>query len=1034
MNEVKQISPLLDGFSMGNPISEHHGVRCCPAIKENTDKKYIVKVISVPASQTQLDALLLAGAYKDPADALEYFRLAGERILKEAELLKKLSRLDGFLPYEGWQMEPITRRRLGYEVYLVGSYKRSLEKYLKKHAVTHLEAINLGLDLCSALALCRDAGSLYVALKPANIFVSDKKEYRIGDIGFIETDTLSYSALPEKYLSPYSPPELADPMVSVNQTVDTYAVGMILYQLYNDGQLPFKGLAPADKELPSPVNADYELAEIIMKAIHPDPAMRWADPKELGKALAAYMQRNSVNDVPVTPRTPLVVNPEDIVKIPKKQEEPVVQSEPEEAVEEAIPEETTADETVQQMTEPEELSVPQEAETPEEEPADQEAFEEPQEEETLSPEAAEPEEPIPSEEEIIPEAPAEETADFPDEDEEPEVPEETDEPEATDEPAAEPEPAAPAAVDELSRMLAQAEDLIAHQTPSDIGIPEAEDPFAFAHEDVEELDHSDIDELIAEEAEEPIPSRKKKDKKKKTKRYSDPKAKRKTKRVVSGICSLLALAALGVGAFWYYQNIYLIHVDDLILDVTQDKVTVTIESEKDGSNWIVRCVDPYGKTDTRGASGGSTSFADLQPNTMYMIQLDSQGFHRLTGETTTVFTTQALTNIVSFTSVVGAEDGSAILSFTVDGKEPRDWCVYYSAEGEEELRRTFNGHSVSISGLTVGKVYTFRLETGENISLSGETTLEMMASRLILADNIEIISENVTDISVTWNVPGDVVVEKWSVRCYDGVNYDETVTVTERKADFSGIDPSASYSIEVTASGMTQSSGSAITANPVSIQNLQVDDSSYNKLKISWDFTGTAPKDGWHFVYSIAGGEKTVIKCTKPAAEIPLRVPGAKYEMLIQTEDGTTVFNSAHTHQLAAAEPFQKHNLTADMLTVKLLKTPAEANWHCEDAADTDFGNTFVSGDSISLGLFSSDNFYLPGSSTNVLYVIEDAYGNIVPEYSKEESFYWKNIWNKGDVKNGELTLPVTPTVPGEYVLKLYFDGMLVTQQTFSIT
>ena len=119
MLDSKIISPLLDGFTIGTPISEHHGVVCCPAIKENSNKKYIVKQITVPATQAQFDALLLAGAYKDPGDAMEYFRENGECILKEAELLKTLSKIEGFLPYEGWQMEPITRRRLGYEIYLL---------------------------------------------------------------------------------------------------------------------------------------------------------------------------------------------------------------------------------------------------------------------------------------------------------------------------------------------------------------------------------------------------------------------------------------------------------------------------------------------------------------------------------------------------------------------------------------------------------------------------------------------------------------------------------------------------------------------------------------------------------------------------------------------------------------------------------------------------------------------------------------------------------------------------------------------------
>ena len=91
MSEQKLVSPLLDGFTLGNAISDHDGVRCYPAMKENSDEKYIVKVISVPASQVQLEALLLTGAYRDPADAMDYFKEVADGIEAEAYLLKKLS-------------------------------------------------------------------------------------------------------------------------------------------------------------------------------------------------------------------------------------------------------------------------------------------------------------------------------------------------------------------------------------------------------------------------------------------------------------------------------------------------------------------------------------------------------------------------------------------------------------------------------------------------------------------------------------------------------------------------------------------------------------------------------------------------------------------------------------------------------------------------------------------------------------------------------------------------------------------------------
>ena len=74
LSEPKLISPLLDNFTMGGSFSDRHGISCCPAIKQDTDMRYIVKIISIPASQVQLDALLLTGAYHSSDDALRYFK------------------------------------------------------------------------------------------------------------------------------------------------------------------------------------------------------------------------------------------------------------------------------------------------------------------------------------------------------------------------------------------------------------------------------------------------------------------------------------------------------------------------------------------------------------------------------------------------------------------------------------------------------------------------------------------------------------------------------------------------------------------------------------------------------------------------------------------------------------------------------------------------------------------------------------------------------------------------------------------------
>ena len=125
MSEPKLISPMLDNFIMGSPISDHHGVCCCPAMENETDGKFIVKVISVPATPSQMDALLLSGAFPDEASALAYFKDLTDDVILEVNTQNRLAELEGFLPYNSYQVVPMESGK-GYEVYLLSEYKCSL--------------------------------------------------------------------------------------------------------------------------------------------------------------------------------------------------------------------------------------------------------------------------------------------------------------------------------------------------------------------------------------------------------------------------------------------------------------------------------------------------------------------------------------------------------------------------------------------------------------------------------------------------------------------------------------------------------------------------------------------------------------------------------------------------------------------------------------------------------------------------------------------------------------------------------------------
>ncbi len=971
MSDPKRISPLLDGYAMGAPMSSHDGVVCCPAMREDSEKKYIVKVISVPASQVQLNALLLTGAYKDPAAATDYFKSQAEGIVKEAQLLNKLSSLEGYLPYDSWQIVPMEGSELGYDVYLISSYKRSLDKFMRRNPMTHLGAVNLGLDLCAALSICRKKGYLYLDLKPTNIFISDDKEYRIGDLGFVPLNSLKYATMPKKYRSVYTAPELHDDMATINTTADIYAVGLILYQIYNNGVLPFTDKAP-DEPLPSPLNADYEIAEIIMKACDPDPAARWKSPIEMGQALVGYMQRNVVNDLPINPPLASVTEHTAPAVIAKE-------------VADELPLETSSENI------PEELSFLEAITSDDTAPNDADS-------EALSEQAM---------------------------------------------------------TDEVSSILAQADELITHPLPDPFAEDDAPQEDTQSAEEVTDADlpveenapaitdterktvviptppASDQTRVLVttpilaeEEAEEPLP----------------PAPKKRHTGLIVMISLLVILVALITGCLFFYHNYYLLKIDSIEIKPQTDSTTVIVNTDIDTSLLTVICSDSYGNVKRSTLTDGQAVFSDLTPDTMYQIQLIVDGFHKLVGVDNSMFTTAADTKLLSLNAVTGTNDGSVVLSFSVEGPE-NEWQVLYSTEGEEERAVSFTGHSVTITDLTVGSTYDFRIEpTGQGqIHLVGENTIRFTASRILLAQNLQIVSCADGTLTATWDAPADAEITSWNVLCYGDDGYQKGISVSETSATFDGVG-SGAYTVEVTADGMTQLVRTSITANAVTITGFSADSSDPKSITVNWDFTGNAPTEGWLLLYSVDGSDvQEVVRTDTNSAVITPKIPNATYSVEISTASANTVFNANQSFTASGTTYLFNQSLNFEYVYTNLLVTPKKANWTYEDVSKNDYTTEFHSGESISVILRSSSElrYWVNHQQMDLMFIIRDADGNVLPSFSEQESVDWYDLWWKTSTKSyhyAELDLPHTPTEVGTYTLDIYLDGYLAGTKTFTIT
>ena len=298
MSAPRKISPIMDGFTLGQLLSRSSTATCYQATQNHTGQRYVVKIISLPASTQQLDALLMSGTFAGPSEVNAHFKEQARDVLRNVQVLRHLATVGGFVDYDCVQVVPSADGK-GYEVYLLSPLRQTLPQQLQREDLTQGDVVNLALDLCAALTVCRRSGYCCVNLKPGNVF-HHGKHYHIGDLGFLPLYEMGRIPLPEQYRSSYSPPELMDGTRPINDTADVYALGLILYQAYNGGILPGNDAVFGRLLLP-PKYADYEMAEIILRACAPDPSIRWQGPEQMGLALMRYTQRNGMRNEPVVP-------------------------------------------------------------------------------------------------------------------------------------------------------------------------------------------------------------------------------------------------------------------------------------------------------------------------------------------------------------------------------------------------------------------------------------------------------------------------------------------------------------------------------------------------------------------------------------------------------------------------------------------------------------------------------------------------------------------------------------------------------------
>lgn len=1003
MSDLKMISPLLDGLQVEKETAAHKGRKSYILRRDSSEERFILKVLSIPAADSQVRAMILSGAYADEAALHAYYGKVIDEVKQELNAGRKLAESGCFAGALDYQIET-KESGVGYDVYILRPFHIPLDELLSRGAITNLRAVNLGIDLCDSVIACREAGYIFGNIKPENVFLTKSGRFMLGDLGLIPLEDLEYACLPEDYLGAYSAPELSEITSSPNQTMDIYSLGMVLYKIYNGNHDPFEdehtGEGMADKlrmtgkPLPTPIYADYELAGIILKACAFHPEERYQSPEELKQAICMYMQRNEISDTLIVP--PIVAD-----------ETPIAEDAAEEEPEEEpirMADADKLDDDFRQSFAPDlsgagtEKDIDKTIALP-----------------VVSPAAPQPEpeaEPAPTENGEDAAEPEEETAP-----EEAEIDEDFD----------------PDQI-KLDELLASVERVVNKELPEpETEIPTAESALKPQEQNAEPVSREYVDGAKESEEDEPDEDER-------------PRGSGKVGKIFLILGLLLAIAAVG----YFLVTWFFVHASAVnVLACNTEEMVIELVTNDSQDKFVLTCTDSYGNAYPVDVVANRYTFSGLSEKTTYTITVEAARYHMLTSESVTTLTrtTPEATRVVDFTASRGDEDGEVLLSFRYEGPTPSHWILSYTnSDGSSAKSFDFDGSAFLVTGLTQNESYVFTLEAAGDVYLDGTTTVEYELLPFVEANDLDIVDIDGKNLNIEWT-SGENLPEEWTIVCESGDfrqegSSKETSFTIKDLPDFT-----RDYTISVSARGMDKPETLVLPANPIVVDNIRATANDDGTVTLAWNTPAGAPSGGWYVTYNAVGSFHTDYlpdaennAVTGNSTVLKDLIPNTEYSISIATtaaDASSRVFGeTAATVKTAAAQNFKDFGinpeapLPMDGGYVSLWTVPDKADWKYTDL--TDKKTTFSASEKIAVCL-EVKAVNASDTSIRLTYVIRDAEGHAVTDAVK--TMAWNDMWYS---RRHASAIPMPEkdgaVLAGSYTLEIYVNGKLLASAPFSIS
>ena len=262
--------------------------------------KAALKAITIPQSESEIDSIMDNGLDQDSVTT--YFRGVVDEFIEEFKLMSKLEGESNIVSYKGHRVVP-HEDKVGWDILIHMELLTPLLKHTRENSFGREDVINLGIDMCKALELCRKHNIIHRDIKPENIFISNNGKYKLGDFGIAKTVEKTTGGLSKKGTYTYMAPEVYKGE-KYGPSVDIYSLGIVLYRYLNNNRAPFLPPPPSKlthtdanaalerrivlgEKIPAPANADEQLSKIILKACAYNSKERYANPTEMREDLEA---------------------------------------------------------------------------------------------------------------------------------------------------------------------------------------------------------------------------------------------------------------------------------------------------------------------------------------------------------------------------------------------------------------------------------------------------------------------------------------------------------------------------------------------------------------------------------------------------------------------------------------------------------------------------------------------------------------------------------------------------------------------------